>query len=573
MNNKDNLVLHILLLVFLCGTLYFPYLSATSFFDKGEPREALAVQDIVQRGEWLFPLKRATEIPSKPPLFHWSAALTSRITGKMSEATVRFPSAFYASLGVLFLYLFGRKLFSAQVALLGAAITASTWIYSNQALSARVDMTLSFFITTSLVLFYSLYCGWLSHSGWYYAFYTVIGIGTLAKGPLGFLLPGLVAATFLVVKKRWDFLIRLCLHPGAVLTIILAVGWYGIALARIGEAFVQRQIVQENLNGFFGGSGHTHPGYYYLPYLFSNGLLWSLFLPFFLWDSFKRDFFVDNNRLFLALWCLVILLFFSIAREKRAVYLLPLYPALSLLLATWFYEHGTASCRRRLLYRSLSIVAGCTAVLLLIIIVGTAWNHEPSWFFAPIETFLKPKDRANVALIRNQLGALRSTFTFVSLLSAILWLWFAHDLWTSNMRGAASRLIVISIALAFITRVVVVPVIDGAKSYRPFMQQVNERVRAGDKLYLYGRSFNGDPVIFYRGGPIESIEQPEEILAAKIGRGDAYLIMAEKTWIKLQKLNPDLPVPLLKSSGTGPEADARIVLIAGTVCKSHDDLW
>ena len=71
-----SLWLHITLLLALCGVLYFPYLGNTPLFDKGEPREALAVQDIVQRGEWLFPLKRATAIPSKPPLFHWSAALT-----------------------------------------------------------------------------------------------------------------------------------------------------------------------------------------------------------------------------------------------------------------------------------------------------------------------------------------------------------------------------------------------------------------------------------------------------------------------------------------------------------------
>ena len=65
-------LLHASLLVLLCGILYFPYLGSIPLFDKGEPREALAVQDIIQRGEWLVPLKRATDVPSKPPLFHWS---------------------------------------------------------------------------------------------------------------------------------------------------------------------------------------------------------------------------------------------------------------------------------------------------------------------------------------------------------------------------------------------------------------------------------------------------------------------------------------------------------------------
>ena len=140
------------LLVALCGVLYFPYLGSTPVFDKGEPREGLAVQDIVQRGEWLFPLKRAAAIPSKPPMFHWTAALTYQFTGVLDEATLRFPSALYATLGVIFLYLLGARLFGAQVGLLGGAILATTMIYQTQAVNARVDMTLCFFVTLSLIL-------------------------------------------------------------------------------------------------------------------------------------------------------------------------------------------------------------------------------------------------------------------------------------------------------------------------------------------------------------------------------------------------------------------------------------
>src|SRR5918998_5029043 len=110
--------IHAALLLLLCGALYFPYLDAAPFFTKGEPREAMAVQDIVRRGEWLVPLKRATDVPSKPPLFHWSAAAVSYLTGNLDEATVRLPSALYATLGVLLLYFFARALFTPDIALL-----------------------------------------------------------------------------------------------------------------------------------------------------------------------------------------------------------------------------------------------------------------------------------------------------------------------------------------------------------------------------------------------------------------------------------------------------------------------
>ena len=553
-------MLHIILLVVLCGVTFFPYLGTTPFFDKGEPREALAVQDIVQRGEWLFPLKKATDIPSKPPLFHWSATFSSLVTGRLDESTIRFPSAVYATLCVLLLYVFGRRLFGAAVALLGGAILATTIVYQNQAVSARVDMTLCFYVTVSLALFYSLYRGFLTRQIWYYVFFALVGISMLAKGPLGLLLPALVIAAFLALKRRWDFVVRFAFHPGVLLTVLLGAGWYVIALMRGGEGFVDRQLLQENLERFFGGSGHSHPFYYYIPYLFSQGLPWSFFLPVVLWDSFKKGIFSNDDTLFLKVWFFVMFVFFSISAGKRPVYLLPLYPALSLLMAAWFYHQVTALGRRIYFYRSIAVVAGVAGLILIIVTLGALWNHDPGWFFAPIEHPLKPKDRANLLVIRNALATFGWSFTIVSLLSGLLWLSLARSLWIGRLRSAAWRLVLIAVPVAFVTRAVVMPVIAEAKSYRAFMTEVNQLVKPGDKLYLYGDSFNSDPLVFYRGGPIDTLKQPAEVISNKIGAGDGYIIMSQKDWRKISAINPNLPSPLLKSEGTGPEGDAPLVL-------------
>jgi 4-amino-4-deoxy-L-arabinose transferase-like glycosyltransferase len=557
-------MVHIILLVALCGVLYFPYLGSTPFFDKGEPREALAVQDIVQRGEWLFPLKKATDIPSKPPLFHWSAALASELTGRLSESTIRFPSAVYATLGVLLLYIFGRRLFGPGIALLGGAILATTMVYQNQALSARVDMTLCFYVTANLVLFYSLYRGFLMRQIWYYVFFALVGVSMLAKGPLGLLLPALVIAGFLTLKRRWDLIVKFAFHPGVILTVLLGAGWYVIALMRGGEGFVDRQLLQENLERFFGGSGHSHPVYYYIPYLFSQGLPWSFFLPFVLWDSLKKGSFSNDDSLFLKVWFLVMFGFFSISAGKRPVYLLPVYPPLALLTAAWFYHQVTALGQRIYFYRALAVVAGATGLVLFIITLGALWNHDPGWFFAPIERLLKPKDRANLVVIRNALATFGWSFTSVSLLLGLLWLSFAGCLWTGKLQSGAQRLVLISILLAFVTRAMIVPVMAEAKSYRAFMAEVNQKVKPGDKLYLYdGDSFNSDPVIFYRGGPIDTLEQPAEVISNNSGSGDQYIIMSQKTWSKISDAYPNLPPPLLKSEGSGPEGDAPLVLMKG----------
>jgi 4-amino-4-deoxy-L-arabinose transferase-like glycosyltransferase len=562
-NRISTSILDFFLLAALCGTLYFPYLSSIPFFDKGEPREAMAVQDIVQRGEWLIPLKRATDIPSKPPLFHWSAAAASLFTGELSELTIRFPSAVYATLGVLFLYILGRKLFGREVALLGGAILATTTIYQNQALSARVDMTLCFFVMLSLGLFYSLYRGFLTREIWYYVFFALVGISVLAKGPLGIVLPAVVAGTFVVLKKRWDLVSKFCLHPGVILMLILGAGWYVIAVTRGGEGFFDRQIIEENLNRFAGGSGHSHPPYYYIPYLFALGLPWSLFLPFLLWDSFKKGFVSDDDSLFLKLWFLVMFVFFSVSMGKRPVYILPVYPALSLLMAVWFYRHDAAAGRRRVLYRFMAALAGAAGLLLIVVTLGALWSHDPGWFFSPVERLLKAKDRANLLIVKNELATFGWSFTTVSLLSGLLWLSLARSFWVGRIRSAAWRLVLIAVPVAFVTRAVVMPVIAEAKSYRAFMAEVNQLVKPGDKLYLYGDSFNSDPLVFYHGGPIETFDQPVEELASRMGSGDLFIIMPEQLFVEIQKQRRDLPAPLLKSVGTGPEGDARLVLVRG----------
>jgi Dolichyl-phosphate-mannose-protein mannosyltransferase len=558
---KSAVLVHVILLCALCGVLYFPYLGATPFFDKGEPREAMAVQDIVRRGEWLVPLKRATDVPSKPPLFHWTAAAVHKLTGRLDEVTIRLPSALYATLGVLLLYSLARKLFNAETALLSGAILATTLVYQDQAIEARVDMTLCFFVILSLTLFYSLYRGFLNHPVWYYVFFAVTGIGTLAKGPLGILLPALVAGVFVVVKRRWDLVSKFCLHPGVLLMMALAAGWYIIAVTRGGEGFFDRQILEENLNRFAGGSGHSHPVYYYIPYLFSLGMPWALLLPIVLWDSFKPGAASGDDKLFLKLWFAVMFIFFSVSVGKRPVYLLPLYPALAILMSAWYLRQNSVPGARSYYYRAIALLAGFTALILLLVVVGDLWHRDPSSLFSPIERLLNPKDRANFLVVNNHLTQFGWPFTVATLLLALLWFSLARCLWLNRLRETAPRLVLIAIVLGFVARAIVVPKIAETKSYRPFMSKLNRMVTFADKLYIYGNSFNSDPVVFYRGEPVETIDPPVSELASKIGQGGAFVIMTERDWLKIQKLNASLPPPLLKSAGNGPEGDATLVLV------------
>jgi len=102
---------------------------------------------------------------------------------------------------------------------------------------------------------------------------------------------------------------------------------------------------------------------------------------------------------------------------------------------------------------------------------------------------------------------------------------------------------------------IVMPVIAQTKSYRDFMMDVNRRVKPEHKLYIYGR-FNSDALVFYRGRAIERLDRSFEAVAAKVGKGDAYIIMPAR-----RAAAENLPLPLLKSEGTGPEGDAPLALV------------
>ena len=68
--------------VCVCLLLFFWGLGAVPFYTRGEPREAVVVWEICSTGEWILPLRNGTEIPSKPPLFHWLGALLAKALGR-----------------------------------------------------------------------------------------------------------------------------------------------------------------------------------------------------------------------------------------------------------------------------------------------------------------------------------------------------------------------------------------------------------------------------------------------------------------------------------------------------------
>jgi hypothetical protein len=402
---------------------------------------------------------------------------------------------------------------------------------------------------------------------WRYGFYLLLGVGVLAKGPVSIILAGLVIGFYLALKKRWDLVSRFCLHKGVVLTMIVGISWYAIAMVTGGEDFFNRQIIKENFARFFiygeEGTGHQKPSYYYLSYLLLEALPWSIFLPLIMVDWIKEKRFTHDGSLFLTLWVVVIFAFFSLSAGKRADYLLPLYPALSLIIAQWIW---TAEEKRKVRTRLFQLVGGlCFLALLplLTILYGTILADHALWPLANIFALLKQDDRANFLLIRNLLA--ESGLPFVGLLAFVVFLWMllSLDLFQARVRAAAVKLALFSLLSWFLAQSTFIPAIAEAKSYGPFVDRVNSRLTGEEKLYLYPVGFDESPVIFYLGRPIPVFRESSEVLRKRLLSSNDHFIMSEKEWQKIHVLNPTLSAPLLRSVGKGSGGDARLVLVRG----------
>src|SRR5208282_4744541 len=144
------------MLLALGWVLFLSNLGGYPLYTKGEPREAVTVFDIVHGGGIILPLRAGVEIPSKPLLMHWLAAIVSLIAGGVSAWTVRLPSATFAIAGMIVTYLYVRRMFEARGALFAAIMLGTAFQYMQAGTGSRVDMTLTFFMTVAFFEFLAI---------------------------------------------------------------------------------------------------------------------------------------------------------------------------------------------------------------------------------------------------------------------------------------------------------------------------------------------------------------------------------------------------------------------------------
>jgi 4-amino-4-deoxy-L-arabinose transferase-like glycosyltransferase len=485
----------------LCVPLFFAGLGACDLDLKGEPREAITAWEMVHRGDWLLPRVNGEALPQKPLLFPWMVAAATLVLGEGIEWVVRLPAALSAAAAALVVLALGRRLLGDRGGLLAAFLFAASLLTVRLGRSARVDMTLTLFVTLSMLCFLRIVgrkgeeCP-PAGPGWLLLGWLSLALGVLTKGPLGIVLPGLAGTAVLALEGRLRDLRRLRPWPFALVTVAVAGPWYVQGALREGSGFGSFSLLQENWRMFLGESEvHAHGPLYYVPRVLLVALPWGLLLPSALAHRSWRE---ASFAVPLA-WFSTVFLVFSVGSAKRIDYLLPLVPAAALLVAGLALRAEAApedrALRRMVLLPSavLAVVSVPAAVALLL----------PAETLADLAGPRVPRDLVLAFLERARERPAFLVLTAGSLLAAGL-LPLIGALRGRPVRGLlAGSVAVAGIALG--SAYSLLPADAGVSSLKPFAAEIRRAVPEGATL-SHHRAFRFQ-VAYYAGRRIPSLDE------------------------------------------------------------------
>jgi 4-amino-4-deoxy-L-arabinose transferase-like glycosyltransferase len=325
------------LLLGLCACLFIPGIAAMPPLDRDEARFMQATRQMVESGD-LLQIRFQDEARNKKPVgIYWLQAASVALfsTPASTEAwPYRLPSLLGATLSVLLTFAFGARLVGSPAALLGAALLASSLLLVVEAHLAKTDAVLLVTVVAAQGALGVLYRGArdciVAHRGLAVVFWLAQGIGILIKGPVTPLVSLLTIVALCLADRRWRWLGGLRPLWGLPLAVAIAAPWFIAIQAATGGAFAN-EALGHDLIGKLVGAQESHgapPGTYLL---LAPVTLWPVSaLLGIAWIAGWRERHNPAARFLLA-WIIPAWLFFELVPTKLPHYLLPVYPALTLL--------------------------------------------------------------------------------------------------------------------------------------------------------------------------------------------------------------------------------------------------
>jgi 4-amino-4-deoxy-L-arabinose transferase-like glycosyltransferase len=513
---KKSELKYVIALVVLCAVVNFFGLGRLPLLGPDEPRYAEVAREMYEDRDWITPRLGGIDWFEKPALTYWISTAGYTLFG-VSEFSARFGVALLASIGVLLLYFFGKRVRSARFGYLSASTLVTCGMWPGFSRAVTFDLTLSVALELALLSFFL----WQSREdpkgkqGLWLVFCFALGLAVLAKGLVGIILPLIVIGPYLLLTRQ----LKAVLRPGLLLFGIFvfsatAATWYWPVISRHGADFINEFFLSHHLQRYVSNKfRHPQPFYFFWIIVFAGIFPWSFYLASNGWQSMKRlwtrfDWSSDRLSLFLWLWVLMPVLFFSFSGSKLPGYILPVFPAIAMIVGMELEKWWEADEPKRMKFLAIA-----TAILIIAVAAGFG-------LFGDREIGLALFDAFKVATI--------------AIVAAMVYL----ALWVLLSGRAATLFLPFGLALVLVTAVnVIFPPLGKSEALRDLSLIAKQLAKPGERLIFYidhnqGINFYA-PDLPLRDSRSElitamSFEEIESLVQAR--GGASLLVIAPKYW-------------------------------------------
>lgn len=339
----------LILLFATLAVLWFGNLDFRKLVRPDEGRYAEIPREMVATGDWLTPRLNGIKYFEKPPLQYWATAAAYKAFGG-HEWTARLWPALTGFAGVVLVYVVGAALFGAIAGFYAALVLAGSLGYVLIAHVATLDMGVTFFMTLTLA---GLLLGLRTEATpagkrlWIHVAWAAMAFAMLSKGLMGIVLPVMVLGAYMIVERDFGLLRRMHLWTGSMLFLAIAAPWF-VAVSVVNPEFFDFFFIHEHLQRFLTETARRPgPWWYFFPVLALTILPWLVTLCSALPAGWKKRAPPSGfqPRRLLLLWAVLIFAFFSASGSKLPSYILPIFPALALLMGIYLSERPATTLR------------------------------------------------------------------------------------------------------------------------------------------------------------------------------------------------------------------------------------
>lgn len=362
----------------LCIGVFFIFcLGSRALSVPDEGRYAEIAREMLVSHDFVTPHLDGVKYFEKPAWVYWVGAVSLKFFGNNAWAA-RLPNMLMALLGCIACYAAGRQLFDRRTGLIAATVLATSTLYFTMAHSLTLDMTLSVWLTISLLCFITavdLPRRSTARYGLCLGLYVAAALAVLTKGLIGLVFPGVIIFLWFVITCRWRELLHIHLLSGIVVFVAIAAPWH-ILVQQQNPEFFHFYFVEQHFTRYLTKAMHRYqPWWWFLPVLIGGFLPWIFLLPQALKQAWPRSWSearLKHKEIFLAIWIIFIFVFFSLSDSKLIPYIVPIFPAMAILVARYLSQTYQL--------RSIAHVISMVATGLLVFLLATGMLLAPCFY-------------------------------------------------------------------------------------------------------------------------------------------------------------------------------------------------